>query len=95
MPVRLRCTQCEKLVDEDDLVEHKNAERLKKTKPGDGSYGFVQSLLRQRFHRRMFSQSAGRGRIGSRVWTDHCGPVEEEQVDEYVLQLEHWLGIKV
>jgi len=89
MNTRFRCSRCHKLVPEDQLYECKGAYRLKAlTEPN----AYVKRKLSERFHYAMHSHSAGAGRIGSRTWSEECGPVVREQVDDYVLQVEHLVG---
>ncbi len=94
MSERLRCTQCKKLLDESDLVKHEKTEALELFAAGSDEppNEYAETLLAQRFHRVMRSQYAGGGRIGCRTYREDCGPVELEQVEEYVLQFEHMIG---
>ncbi len=79
MPDRLRCTQCKKLIEKDKLVEHKYKTMAKRLDHSPDSQFF------KPWHLAWGQSLAGRSRC-------FCGPVEVEQVDEYVLQFEHMIG---
>jgi len=97
---RYRCTQCKKLV-ELDACETKVISRERPVEGVNaadylfaplGTYETTIVNVTLRHHRVMRSQAAGGGRIGCRTYMDKCGPVEPEVIDDYIDQLEHFIG---
>lgn len=90
---RLRCIKCRKrFTDTKMLVEHPYIETLRRQEAAGVLTEYGAKLMRERYHMAMRYQSGGRGRYGTRTYLSHCGPVEVEVVDEYVEQLEHFIG---
>ena len=87
---RFRCTQCDAIVEESRLVPAPGIDLIKvaakATDPNDvESLATIEKMLSRRYHKRwqkLFSRSELR----------ECGPVEVEQVSEFVEQFEHFIG---
>lgn len=83
--MRLRCTLCKKIVGAEEVTTGLRYESLYK-KLGVEESG--------KYHERLGSRSSGiPGHYGTQTFLVKCGPVEEENPDDYILCLEHFLGI--
>lgn len=91
---RHRCTQCDQIVEERRLVEHRRAAKARiwlamvEEQGGHELGAKYEAARRRELEARFHIVNA----LGSRR-AYHCGPVEVETSSDYQDQLEHWLGV--
>ncbi len=81
--IRHRCSGCQKVITT-PLMESRHAKMYRHLERED--------LASQLYHERFVVIGGGRGLIGCRTEMRECGPVLEEEVDDYILCLEYFLG---